>query len=75
MSGVTEIANMRLRVAKRKIEDDLDFRLTIAPIGTFQTLVSTIHHLLNDVHFYVIKNDEFEGIKVDSSTPDNTTML
>lgn len=75
MAAVTQIANMRLRVAKRKLEDDVDFRLTVAPIGTFQTLVSTIHHLLNDVHFYVIKNDEFEGIKVDSSTPDNTTML
>ena len=55
--------------------ENVDFRLTVAPVGTLQTLVSTVHCLLNEVHFFVIKSDQFEGIKVDSSTLDNTTML
>ena len=75
MTDIAKSTGMRLRVQKRKHEPDVDFRIVIAPIGTFQTLVSTVHCLLNDVHFFVIKNKDFEGIKVDSSTLDNTTML
>jgi len=68
---------MRLCVTKRKHGDmdNVDFRIVVAPVGTFQTLVSTVHCLLNEVHFFVIRNEQFEGIKVDSSTLDNTTML
>jgi hypothetical protein len=76
MSELAKSTGMRVRLApKRKHEPEVDFRIVVAPIGTFQTLVSTVHCLLSDVHFFVIKNDTFEGIKVDSSTLDNTTML
>lgn len=77
---MTDFANttgMKLRVTKRKHGDmdGIDFRLVVAPVGTFQTLVSTVHCLLNEVHFFVIRNENFEGIKVDSCTLDQTTML
>ena len=67
--------NAQDRVAKRTYSDDIDFRIVVAPIGTFQTLVGTVHSHLNDVHFFVIKTKDFEGIKVDSSTSDFSTML
>ena len=57
--------NAQLRVSKRTYADDIDFRIVVAPIGTFQTLVGTVHSLLNDVHFFVIKTKDFEGIKVE----------
>lgn len=67
--------NAQLRVSKRTYADDIDFRIVVAPIGTFQTLVGTVHSLLNDVHFFVIKTKDFEGIKVDSATSDFSTVL
>ena len=35
--------NAQVRIAKRTYTDDIDFRIAIAPIGTFQTLVGTVH--------------------------------
>ena len=70
-AGIT----LRYDVGSKRKRDPFDFRFVVAPIGQFQTMVATINGLLTDVHFFVIKTKDFEGVKVDAQTTDGSTAL